>query len=59
MSKRKHSPEFREQAVEQTLTGNESIKDIAAGLGISCWIVRRDVGLSRRRSWKIVRRTAP
>jgi transposase-like protein len=30
-----HTPEFLEQAVKQTLTGDESIKDIAAGLGVS------------------------
>lgn len=40
MRKRKHSPEFREQAVKQTLTGDESIKDIAAGLGISYWTLQ-------------------
>lgn len=34
MRKRKHSAEFRERAVKQTLTGDES-KEIAAGLGIS------------------------
>jgi transposase-like protein len=38
MRKRKHSPEFREHAVKQTLTGDESIKDRDAGLGISYWI---------------------
>lgn len=32
MRKHKHSPEFREQAVKQTLTGDESIKDRAARL---------------------------
>lgn len=35
MRKRRHSPEFRKQAVKQAPTGDESIKDIAAGLGIS------------------------
>lgn len=40
MRKRKHSPEFRERAVKQTLTGDKSIKDIAAGLGISYWTLQ-------------------
>ena len=58
MRKRKHSPEFLEQPVKQTLTSDESIKDRDAGLGIIDRIVGRDVGLSRRRSWRIARRTA-
>ena len=35
MRKRKHTPEFREEAVKKVLTGHESVKEIAERFGIS------------------------
>lgn len=35
MMKPTYSVEFQEQAVRKTLTGDESIREIAEGLGIS------------------------
>ncbi len=41
MKKPKYSVEFQEQAVRKTLTGDESIREIAEGLGISYWTLRQ------------------
>jgi transposase len=41
MRKSKYSPEFRDNAVKKVLTGDESIKEIAAGLGISSWTLQQ------------------
>jgi len=41
MKKLKYSVEFQEQAVRKTLTGDESIREIAEGLGISYWTLRQ------------------
>jgi transposase len=41
MKKKKYSPEFREQAVKKALTGDESLKEIAAALGISYWTLQQ------------------
>lgn len=41
MRKKKYTPEFREQAIKKVLTGEESVKEIAAGLGISRWTLQQ------------------
>ncbi|EMF80491.1 transposase [Leptospira weilii serovar Topaz str. LT2116] len=37
----KYSPEFREQAVNRTLSGSFTIKEVADSLGISYFILRQ------------------
>ncbi len=41
MKKSKHSREFRDNAVQKALTGDESLKEIAEGLGISYWTLKQ------------------
>ncbi|EMK06030.1 transposase [Leptospira sp. ZV016] len=39
--RRKYSPEFREQAVNRTLSGSFTIKEVAESLGLSYFILRQ------------------
>ncbi len=39
--RRKYSPEFREQAVNRTLIGSFTIKEVANSLGVSYFILRQ------------------
>ena len=41
------SVDFQEQAVRKTLTGDESIREIAEGLGFSEWFTMRWLGYMR------------
>ncbi|KXZ27035.1 transposase [Leptospira sp. ZV016] len=39
--RRKYSPDFREQAVNRTLSGSFTIKEVAESLGLSYFILRQ------------------
>ncbi|EMF41434.1 transposase, partial [Leptospira interrogans serovar Lora str. TE 1992] len=39
--RRKYSPEFREQAVNRTLNGSFTIKEVAESLGVSYFVLRQ------------------
>ncbi|KAA1292766.1 hypothetical protein C4X99_04600 [Leptospira interrogans serovar Geyaweera] len=39
--KRKYSPKFQEQAVNRTLSGSFTIKEVAESLGLSYFVLRQ------------------